>query len=386
MMMEVLAALTLFAIVLTGLVPLLISSTRGMDQGRRTTAATILARDKIEEIRSTDYAAVAAGADKITETGSGASYDRAWTVGAGPTGDTQTCYGDRRLARSRGAPSQLADPHHTMSAANTSSEAAGLIRSRAGFTVVELLTALVFLAVAMVGVTAVFAAHNRAYIGLDTRLAMETNLRIGMDVVTDTLRDAGYGVETSVADWITWVPGFVANPTITIGPPDTLSSASSTPQEVAQFAVRADAGATEITVDDASAIAPGALGLLLIDDSENALVVAAAGLILTIDTDPTTAGDQGLSRAYPATTPIRRIDVTTFSIGTDASGYPQLMRNLNQGAGAQAVVDGINDLQITTVTVAEQYAVVLGAQSARPDPRIGAIVQQTLQSDVTLRN
>jgi len=89
MMMEVLAALTLFAIVLTGLVPLLVSSTQGMDQGRRTTAATILARDKIEEIRSTDYAAVAAGVDKITETGSGASYDRVWIVGAGPTGDTQ---------------------------------------------------------------------------------------------------------------------------------------------------------------------------------------------------------------------------------------------------------------------------------------------------------
>ncbi len=89
MMMEVLAALTLFAIVLTGLVPLLVSSTRGMDQGRRTTAATILARDTIEEIRSMDFAAVGGGADEITEAGSGASYERAWTVGAGPTGDTQ---------------------------------------------------------------------------------------------------------------------------------------------------------------------------------------------------------------------------------------------------------------------------------------------------------
>ncbi len=264
--------------------------------------------------------------------------------------------------------------------------AAAVARSSAGFTVVELLTALVFLGVAMVGVTAVFAAHNRAYIGLDTRLAMETNLRIGMDVVTDTLRDTGYGVETSVVNWITWVPGFVANPTITVGPPDTLSSASSTAQEVAQLAARAPAGATAITVDDPAVIAPGALGLLLIDDSENALVVGAAGTILTIDTDPTVAGNQGLSRAYPATTPLRRIDVTTFSIGTDASGYPQLMRNLNQGGGAQAVVDGINDLQITIVAAAEQYAVVLGAQSARPDPRTGAVVQQTLQSDVTLRN
>jgi len=264
--------------------------------------------------------------------------------------------------------------------------APALAGARAGFTVVELLSALVFLGVAMVGVTAVFATHNRAYVGLDTRLAMETNLRIGIDVVTDTLRDSGYGVETSVVNWITWVPGFVTNPTITVGPPDELSSASSTPQEVAQFAVRADAGATEITVDDASAIAPGALGVVLIDDSENALVVGAAGPILTIDTDPTTAGNQGLSRAYPATTPLRRIDVTTFSIGADARGYPQLMRNLNQGAGPEAVVDGINDLQITIVTPGEQFAVELGAQSARPDPRTGAVVTQTLQSDVTLRN
>lgn len=256
----------------------------------------------------------------------------------------------------------------------------------AGVTVVELLTALIFLGIAMVGVTAVFATHNRAYVGLDTRLAMETNLRIGIDVVTDTLRDAGYGVDTSVGNWITWVPGFATNPTITVGPPDTLSSASSTPQEVAQFALHADAGATEITVDDTSGIAPGMLGLLLIDDSENALVVAAAGTILTIDTDPTTVGNQGLSRGYPATTPVRRVDVTTFSIDTDASGHPQLMRDLNQGAGAEAVVDGISDLQITTVTPAEHYVIELSAQSARPDPRTGAVVQQSLQSDVTLRN
>ena len=89
MMMEVLAALTLFAVVLVGLVPLLVSSTRGMDQGRRTTTATILARDKIEEIRNTAYAAVVNGNDTITESSSGAEYERAWVVGAGPTGDTQ---------------------------------------------------------------------------------------------------------------------------------------------------------------------------------------------------------------------------------------------------------------------------------------------------------
>jgi type II secretory pathway pseudopilin PulG len=89
MMMEVLAALTLFAIAMAGLAPLLVSSTRGIDQGRRTTAAAILARDKIEEISSTDYAVVSTGSDTLTDAANTATYARTWTLGAGPTPDTQ---------------------------------------------------------------------------------------------------------------------------------------------------------------------------------------------------------------------------------------------------------------------------------------------------------
>jgi type II secretory pathway pseudopilin PulG len=90
MLVEVIAALALFGIAFAGLSPLVITTLRSMDQARRaTTTATEFARDKIEDIRSTAYAAVASGSDTVMEGGMGATYARTWTSAVGPSVNTR---------------------------------------------------------------------------------------------------------------------------------------------------------------------------------------------------------------------------------------------------------------------------------------------------------
>lgn len=89
LLVEVIASLMILAIGLGGLVPLLVGSIRGVDQGRRTTAAAALAVDEMETIRNTAYAAVATGNDTVTQADTGTQYTRTWTVAAGPTANTK---------------------------------------------------------------------------------------------------------------------------------------------------------------------------------------------------------------------------------------------------------------------------------------------------------
>ncbi len=86
-LIEVLVALVLFAIALTGFASLLTGTLQANAQAKRRTAAVNLAQDKLEELRTT--AAPEAGSDTVQELGAG-TYTRDWTVGAGPTPTAST--------------------------------------------------------------------------------------------------------------------------------------------------------------------------------------------------------------------------------------------------------------------------------------------------------
>lgn len=103
-LVEVLASLGLFAVVLAGLPALLLTSIRANASAMRTTAATTFAQDKLEEIRNTAYVNVMSGKDQVTETRAAPTtqvksmkeptavtwtYDREWTVASGPTAMTK---------------------------------------------------------------------------------------------------------------------------------------------------------------------------------------------------------------------------------------------------------------------------------------------------------
>src|SRR5438093_2774876 len=234
-------------------------------------------------------------------------------------------------------------------------------RGSAGYSLMELLAAVLVLSVGMAAVVVAFAVQSRAYVRADTKATMEANLRLGMNMVTETLRNGKYGVPSAnLSSWITWVPGFTSNPTITTNGsnPAVISVATASSQPVATLTAHVDAGATAISVNSSAQLNTGTERLVLIGDSEIALITNINSTALTIDTNPLLTGNQGLARPYPPGTPVYRVDVITFSVGT---GTSQLLRNDNHGGAAQAALEGITKLQVTTMTAGKEYDITLTA-------------------------
>lgn len=75
---EVLQAMALSGIGLLALSSLTVATIHADAKARRMTTAATLAQDKMEELRSLAYTAVAEGSDEATE--AGVHYSRAWAV------------------------------------------------------------------------------------------------------------------------------------------------------------------------------------------------------------------------------------------------------------------------------------------------------------------
>lgn len=92
---EALLAMGTFAIAMLGISSLPVTALHANIHARKVTAATNLARDKVEELRSDDYANLASGSDPgpLNEggetTGDNVIFTRSWTVAAGPQTGTK---------------------------------------------------------------------------------------------------------------------------------------------------------------------------------------------------------------------------------------------------------------------------------------------------------
>ncbi len=89
-MIEVLAGMSFLSISFLGLTSLSLMTIKATSEARHISAATNLARTKVEELRGVAYAALASGSDApLAEDGASggpaAIYSRAWHVATGPT-------------------------------------------------------------------------------------------------------------------------------------------------------------------------------------------------------------------------------------------------------------------------------------------------------------
>src|SRR5947208_12733807 len=117
-------------------------------------------------------------------------------------------------------------------------------KGSAGYSLMELLAAVLVLSVGMAAVVVAFAVQSRAYLRADTQATMEANLRLGMNMITESLRNAKSGAPTTnLSNWITWVSGFTGNPAITTNGsnPAVISVASATSQSVTTLSAHVDA-------------------------------------------------------------------------------------------------------------------------------------------------
>ena len=100
---------------------------------------------------------------------------------------------------------------------------------------------------------------------------------------------------------------------------------------------------------------------------ESAVVTGILGDTLTIDTDPTTTGNQGLKNDHAAGSLVSIVKVISYSIVQDPDGSYILKRNENLGAYAQPLAENIVDLQITQVDDTIEIN-PLTSQTDKPDP------------------
>jgi Tfp pilus assembly protein PilW len=258
-------------------------------------------------------------------------------------------------------------------------------KSEAGIGLPEILVAMVVVSFVMAGVIGFFQTDTRASIQQGISSGLEASLRTGLRYLDDSFRNVGTGVPSSnLSFWVpsTWVTGFTANPTITVGGsstvPDTVSLAvCNAAQPVTTLTAGAAVGDTTLTVSSTSGLNTTNKRLVSLDITENAQVTTVNNsTTLTIDTDPA-SGLQGLKNAYPAGTPLCLVRIDTYSV--DSTNY-RLMLNHNDGSGANILVDGIQNMKITVSNL--KYQIVLTARSDRKDPATNAFVTRSMTSVV----
>jgi prepilin-type N-terminal cleavage/methylation domain-containing protein len=265
-----------------------------------------------------------------------------------------------------------------------------------GFTLIELLVSMIVVATMMAGVIQFYLVQSRTNTQQDQSVALEENLRLASGMVSDALRNARYAAPggSNPSSWITWVPNFTSNPLPTQGGgsnPDTLSIAACFQEPVATVSAAPVIGDTSLSViatggrNLADLLDTSNKGLVRIGETEFAFVTSVNSTSIGVDTG-TAAGTQGIQKPHPVGAEICRVDVITFSIGNDpTTGLPRLLRDENQGGNAQAAAEGIDDLQISR-TPPKTYQVSLRGRSEGNDPMIGAPLQRSLATTITLRN
>ena len=252
-----------------------------------------------------------------------------------------------------------------------------------GFSLTELLVALAVTSLAMVSVIGFHVGHKLRSASEDLNIEVQQNLRLAMEKVQSSLRNSNYGVPAAnVSQWINWVGGFSSNPVVTAGPPGSVSVASCGLQPLTTLASTATAGATMMTLTSAAGLDNSNRRLIYIDDAENAIVKSVSGNTITVDTDPTSGGNQGIAHTYPAGTPVCRVDVTTYSLN---STKKTLQVDSNQGGTAQNLADGITAMSIVVDNAGAQpeYTITLTGQSSKKDPTTSAIITMALSGTAT---
>ena len=252
-----------------------------------------------------------------------------------------------------------------------------------GFTLIELLIAMALALVVIGSLASTFIIQQKTYNAQEQIAEMNQNGRAAIDMMTREIRMTGYGVPkldpaSDLSSWIdsTWVSGVTmdSNPKIVEGgsSPDAIHVAACFDGPAGSLSAAASKGDTSITLGsgEGSEFNTTRKKVIRIGELESAVVTGISSDTLTIDTDPTTAGNQGLKNDYQSGDSVCIVKVISYSIvpeTEDSKTVYTLKRNENLGAGRQPLAENIVDLQITQAGNTIEIN-PLTAQADKPDP------------------
>lgn len=243
-----------------------------------------------------------------------------------------------------------------------------------GFSFVELMIAMSILCIITLAAFGVMISQRKSFKEEEALTEMSQNTRVSLDILIRELRMSGYkSLEEqfldSLSDWISsgYLPADVdlsTNdcPIITDGDgnaPDMITLFIADTKENTILNV-VNSGDTTITLD------PNSQGytdstkfkvndiIRIGDHTEFAKIVSVSGHTLTIDTDPSTAGNQGMADNHPSGEPIREVNIITYTVFNEANdssyeyhtaGHPVLKRKHNDAEYVE-ISEDIEDFQI----------------------------------------
>ncbi len=207
-----------------------------------------------------------------------------------------------------------------------------------GFTLVEVLLALVLTGILLAGIYNIFGSQEKSQVLVDQMAELNQNLRVAATMITRDMRMAGHGMENGQA-------------------------------------TRDSDGEPE----DAITITDGVITLRYGTDSEN---LGENDLVLV--TDGVSARILTYGQASRSGSRIMRLVEKEYRVDTcddNPREYPCLKMN------GQALVDYIEDLQVNPTTSNQRsYTVTLTARTRKPLPGIGGIRRRSITETVRVRN
>jgi prepilin-type N-terminal cleavage/methylation domain-containing protein len=288
-----------------------------------------------------------------------------------------------------------------------------------GFTLIEILVALVITSILTMAIYSFFIGQHHAYTVQDQVIEMEQNARAAMDMIRRELRMAGYhamgdDLINNLSDFVpsSFIPTYPvtvnldANPKISEGSgtePDVITFLSVVPtnNNPTALSTAVSAGGNQIALDLTATQTGDQYNvgdmIHIGTTSEYATVTAISGNTLTIDTNPgDSSSSQGLARGYAAGTPIGEIYVVSYAVFNEHNdpsfarhdpGHPVLKRKVN-GAGFMPVAENITDMQLFH-TGSGEIQLTLSSRTDRADHKFqsnGGYRAYTTNARVKVRN
>ena len=247
-------------------------------------------------------------------------------------------------------------------------------KKNGGFSLIELLLALVLSSIAMAALYRGAISQQKTYTVQEEVIDMQQNVRNGIDRMTREIRMAGY-----VANTLTGFGGSV-NSFSQIVTQGSNSVTIIKGVEVAKLTQNAATGANQLQLNVSGVFDAGTKKYLCINGKNDYLVQSVNGNQVTLTT--------ALTEAHSLDEPVYLVQAITFQISPNTT---DLIIDENTGQGGQVIAENIEGLQFgytLSGTIVQMVSVTVTGRTKTRDPQYSGdgYRRQTLSSTVELRN
>ncbi len=254
---------------------------------------------------------------------------------------------------------------------------------------VELLIALFLGSLVVLTFYQLLMTQNITHSRYDEAAEMQQNLRAAIDRISRDAMLAGLGKPSwstingmDTSSWYNAGNGYTAYRIGVSGSNNTLDLIGCFGTTVSHLNADAAVGATGVTLNSGEGANFNTTTLqdISIGAAENAKVMSVSADSLTIDTNPSVGGNQGLALLEPANTYVCVVTWLTYAIGLNNMLY----LDAHQGQGNQAIAQDISAMTLSVT--GKLLTITLTGKTANPDRTTGQYITSQVTNQVLLRN